>query len=354
MHYNQRLKVAAILSLTIHLLMLYLFSNINHDKQPADIWRDDPIVLNLQPESEMYSRSLVDPSIQTTPPDETNNIAEFDARAADLVLQNGEHEGPLVLEEAEHEMTALPGLPPAPPPTAIPQDIPTVELSQPSAEPIHEPTQDASPAPEIDVAPEPVEIPQESAPVREESPVMSTPPPAVVPETTPPAPMPDPASVPVQEPESETTVEQTESVTLPDSFQVAQAAPMPELPQPGHSRGRLDNAVRNEGFTNFDAIQDELAPYLREIRRQVERRWNEALLTRYSGTSPTVATVDCAIATDGTLVFVEIIGEPRDRVYASLCRDAIQRAAPFKPFPFEVPDIYRGQNLEIRWTFNFL
>jgi len=78
------------------------------------------------------------------------------------------------------------------------------------------------------------------------------------------------------------------------------------------------------------------------------------LLTRYSGTSPTEVVIDCAIAPDGTLARVEIVGEPKDRVYAALCKDAVEKAGPFKPFPFTVPDMYRNRNLEIRWTFSFL
>jgi hypothetical protein len=40
--------------------------------------------------------------------------------------------------------------------------------------------------------------------------------------------------------------------------------------------------------------------------------------------------------------------------YAPLCREAIEKAAPFSAFPFKVPEIYRDENLEIRWTFSFL
>jgi hypothetical protein len=86
----------------------------------------------------------------------------------------------------------------------------------------------------------------------------------------------------------------------------------------------------------------------------VELRWNEALLTRYFGTNPTVAEVRCEIASDGRLVRTEIVGSPRDVVFAGLCQHAIQRAAPFGAFPFAVPPEYQNQNLEIHWTFNFL
>jgi hypothetical protein len=112
--------------------------------------------------------------------------------------------------------------------------------------------------------------------------------------------------------------------------------------------------VKQKGFAGHEALQDELAPYLREVRARVERRWNEALLTRYRGTNPTRAVVDCVIAPDGSLVAATIVDAGPDRLYAALCREAIERAAPFGAFPFQVPDIYRSSNLEIRWTFSFL
>lgn len=66
------------------------------------------------------------------------------------------------------------------------------------------------------------------------------------------------------------------------------------------------------------------------------------------------AVIDCEINAEGELVSVNVVGTDNDKLYSALCRDAVQRAGPFGPFPFEVPDIYRGKNLEIRWTFSFL
>ena len=40
--------------------------------------------------------------------------------------------------------------------------------------------------------------------------------------------------------------------------------------------------------------------------------------------------------------------------YAVLCRQAVEMAAPFGPFPFDVPEIYRNHNLEITWKFSYL
>ncbi|HDP34757.1 MAG TPA: hypothetical protein ENN29_06550 [Candidatus Hydrogenedentes bacterium] len=123
---------------------------------------------------------------------------------------------------------------------------------------------------------------------------------------------------------------------------------------PADLRARPRGRTVTRGLTNFEALRHEIAPYLKYLRDKVEQCWMEALLMRYTGTSPARAEVFCAIAPDGTLAEARIVGMTDDPIFAGLCRDAIERAAPFKPFPFETPDIYRNQNLEINWHFSFL
>ncbi len=124
--------------------------------------------------------------------------------------------------------------------------------------------------------------------------------------------------------------------------------------RPGQTRGRAEGGVKNIGFVGFEAMKDELAPYLKVLRNRVERRWQTAIVMRYSGTTPTQAVVDCAIRPDGTLAFAAVVEPGSSASFAPLCQQAIRNAAPFPPFPFEVPEIYRNENLEIRWTFSFL
>lgn len=119
-------------------------------------------------------------------------------------------------------------------------------------------------------------------------------------------------------------------------------------------QGKIYNQVKKEGMLGFEALQDQLAPYLKEIQRKVEKYWLHYLLTRYSGTKPTDVTIDCEISSEGKIVRIDIIGEPEDPLFAGICKQALQKSAPFSPFPFQVPDIYMNRNLQIRWTFNFL
>ena len=170
---------------------------------------------------------------------------------------------------------------------------------------------------------------------------------------------------------NEAPEKQREETQLPrpgsEPLQVAQAEP-PVLP-PGRPQGRVDGGVHSKGFTGFEAMEDEIAPYLKEVRARVERNWRAALQLRYSGTTPTKAVLECSIRPDGMLLHVRIVeagvpttGDSTSAVspsgvsptYAPLCKEAIERAAPFPAFPFKIPEMYRERSLQIRWTFSFL
>lgn len=129
--------------------------------------------------------------------------------------------------------------------------------------------------------------------------------------------------------------------------------PVLELPQ-GRTRGRKRGGVEKIGLLNFEALQDEIAPYLKVVRNRVERRWRQAILLRFSGATRRKAVLDCAIAPDGRIVEVTIFESGGSGTYAEMCRQAVLAAGPFPPFPFEVPPGYRTKNIEIRWTFSYL
>jgi hypothetical protein len=302
MSYAQRMTIAGVCSVLLHGLLLTAGGGRYAGFGPSTPVAPEPIVLNLQPRTP-EPRQLVD--VQTPadePVEPTDLIAEMSSKASDQQLSQGERPGPKFDHVDEFDTLAAPPAPPVPKPSA--QPVPKTAKAVDNEKKTARASDKKVSAP---IKAEPAETPQES-----------------------------------QTPE-------------PERFDVARAMPpaAPALPK-GVSKGRLLNEVKREGFTNFEAIQDEIAPYLREIRNRVEKRWIEGLVTRYSGTQPTKAVIDCQISPDGRLVSAEIVGVPEDPLYAALCQRALQRAAPFGPFPFQVPDVYRNQNLEIRWTFSFL
>jgi len=319
MTYAQRLKMAWIGSVMLHTAVLISLSEWRTGTSVGPALRPEPIVLNLRPPEPLPVRQLVDtPVAAEETPDQTDLISDRNAIATDDTVQSGQDPGPR--PEAPDELDVLASRPAMPleplfrpPPALSAQDGP--DLSEA-----------ARPAPELEeldaapVAPPTILVEAKPAPAQSE-PVAEAPPERFeVAELTPP-PAPDP---------------------------VAEQA----LPRP--SKGRLHDLVKKEGLTSYEALQDQIAPYLQEVRRHVERQWNAALLTRYSGTSPREVVIDCAIRPDGELAYVRIVGPQSDRIYAALCKDAIEKAAPFRPFPFRVPEMYRSRNLEIRWTFSFL
>jgi hypothetical protein len=269
----------------------------------------EPIVLDLQPEARPEPsppQQLVDVAVPAeAPPQVTEHIAVENAEAMDLALRDADRPAPALEQD---EFDALP--------------------------------QVASPAPQESAVEPPSKETEDEAETEKEAkseakkPIKAAETPAkeVLPEAAEAPPAPKAPEAPIK---------------------IAQAQPLlAQRPEKGKTRER--GGVSKQGQTNFDAIQSEIAPYLKHVRERVEQQWNQMLYTRYSGSSPVKAVIDCAINAQGELVSVNVVGTDNDKLYSALCRDAVQRAGPFGPFPFEVPDIYQGKNLEIRWTFSFL
>lgn len=312
MSYSQRLLFAATFSLLAHIAIVAALR-----REPATPFVPDdasPIMVQLREEPLRY----IDTAAPTeTPPEDAAFIAVEDARAMDRVdaveEEDAPDEGPT--PETPDTIDVLP----RPEQTPEPEPIP---VSEPEPEPTPEPAQitaptptPASPAEDEEVPAPPEELPERMEIARA-----------------------DPAPLPPEE--------------RPLTAEPSEARPTPEPPRDLRARPR--GRTVTHGMTNFEALRHEIAPYLKHIRDKVEKRWIEALLMRYTGTSPTRAEVFCAIAPDGTLVEVRVVGMADDAIFAAICREAIERAAPFDPFPFETPDIYRNKNLEINWHFNFL
>jgi len=250
-------------------------------------------------------RNLVDavnPSPE--PPAPTPNVAEQDSRAQDLSDAAGAPDRPHVEQEAEQDTPPAAPHPPAPAVAPAPETAKPKKSEKEKKKDTKE-QKEAAPS----AAPPDINV-------------------AAPPDTG--------------EPES------------PPSDTPQAAQPLPESERARDARGRVGGGVTNMGFLGYEALRSEVAPYLKEVRKRVERNWYAALQMRYQGTTPTRAVVECAIAADGRLIHATILEPGESATYAPLCREAIERAGPFPPFPFEVPHMYRDKNLVIRWTFDFL
>lgn len=340
-----------VLSILVHLLFGAALGAVLA-RRPPITFGDGPLVAPMvltlkqaakpKPEAERVIQMVESPVEAEAPPDITDLISDVNSRAADETPTVGQAPGPtpeviddlatLAARPMPHESPA----PPAPP------------AAQPQIEASFEPL-----APTKPLEPPVVEKPVSKTSRRKTVPAVREP---VASEGTP---KPAKEEVPAdsaKQPGTSTQPAEARSGEDLEPFRVAKADTRPLAPEglQDKTRGKVGDAKLGEGFTSFDAIRDQIAPYLKLIKTHVERRWNEEIITRYNGHMPTEATVDCSISAAGKVISVQVVGAPKDRLFAALCKRAIERAGPFGPFPFEVPEMYRSKNLEIRWTFSFL
>lgn len=356
MLYLERLKYSAAASVLVHLVVLlsagYQMTSNSVGVTPSA----EPIVLNLTPrvepekvveeeeETQRLSR-LIDPGAATNEAiNETDLISSQDSKAQSSAASEGDPDKPAVdrIDDFD-EIGRQPTVQPQPEPTAlIPQP--------PRPEPVVEPAPELEPAePEAEPAlePEPMPEPAEEAPDEQGALEVASEPRESEPVET------EPAPEPTEQPEPDRPQD------APEAMQMAQAQPESEpAPPPVQelraTRGREDGGAEPGGFTSFEAKQHELGAYMLEVRTHVEREWRTALATRYPGVGPARALLDCSIRPDGTLEYVRIADGGNSPGFATLCKAAVERASrQFPPFPFEVPEIYRSKNLEVRWLFQY-
>jgi len=306
MTYRQRLILSAVCSAALHLAVLAPGGCQSKTQGLVLSW-NEPIVLELQPEPATPpappTHQLVDVLVPANPTDLVNStelIAEQSSKAADQVDAAGDRDN---------------GAPRVENVTGFDQVV------------IRAPVPAAAPAPRR--VREPVQPPD----LRREKVAAAEP----------------------EKAESEVLLQdQQGKEDKPAAQPETQPETGPPLLAPQVSRGRVEGGVKRTGLMSFEAMESEIAPYLKVIRQRVERNWRTALHTRYSGTARPRAVLDCAIAPDGHIIEVAIIEPGESATFAPLCKQAIENAGPFDPFPFEVPEVYRSKNLEIRWTFSFL
>ncbi len=309
--YRKRIKFALIVSLVIHLLVIFAAGvHLSRTQIGTAAVSRKPIVLNLQKPKPKQVRKLVDSHTESEEAiEETDLISDMNSKAQDMSDVDSGKPTPLVEEFDDFERLASlprpkPAAQPKPPPQPRqPDQKEQVESRKAPKE--HELKTTAMLNKPLEEKPKPVEKKMAKMEAIEE----------IKPEEEP---------APPEEPHNNIT----------------------QAPKGG--------GVVAKGFAGFEALKHELAPYMKNIRNRVEVRWRTLLEMRYSGVTTTTAVIDCAINPDGELVSVTIIEMGDSVSFAPLCKEAIEQAKPFGPFPFDVPDIYRTKNLEIRWSFNFM
>ncbi len=285
-------------------------------------------------------KRLVDPG---APADvtgqDTDLISSAASRAQDTSDQQGDPERPAAQQIDDFDQLGANASPPAPP---------APEMTPPAAQ--------KEPVPE-EAAAESAPLPAEPKPVAEPEPVAKN---AGKPAPEQSEPARRDATPEFAPPEKSAQEIAAREVTKPrpelEPFKVAQATPPPPIPtqELRAEKGREGGGAETSGFTSFEANKHALGEYMLGVRNRVERQWRTALHLRYAGASRTDAVIHCVIRPDGTIESVSIVDAGGSLTYAVMCREAVEMAGPFGPFPFDVPEIFRTDNLEINWKFSYL
>jgi hypothetical protein len=341
MNYRNRITIALVLSLALNGLLVALpwprtASTIEAARPP--------LIFTVSPPEPESPRPRPIPRVVETipsePPDtETALLSDADSVVRGESGQDEDAPSPL-LDQLDAALSLprpaiAPPVEPAPPATPAP---PT------EARPPSPPA--AEPAPKLPLPPAPDEMrapqnPAEDAP-REESSIQVARAAAL-----PAPPAPDAA---------EEAPLSRHAPSVPPSDRAARPpAPLPAEPQvPEAGRSDLAGVTIEGGYASFSALRDEVAAYILYLKPLIRQEWLTLLLTRYSGVSPTEAMVRVGITPSGEIALLEIVGAPSDRIFATLCKESIRKAGPFRPFPFKVPPEFQDENLLIRWNFRFL
>ena len=344
MSYHARIQLAAIASMAFHVAFVVAFGTFP-GKAALDVFTDDdPFVMNLQAPEERATRRLVETGAPTAePPADTDLISAENTQAQSPEDVAGDTSQAGIKEESDFDRLAK--LPPAEPVESTPP---------PRPEPVEEKplTPESSEAPASEPQTEAVEESPTELPVSDS---------ILVAEGSEPDTQDEAEAVaekePVEVPPEEEHVSDPEPPVekLPERFDVAKAPPVPPSTDdfPQESQSRKSKGASAKGPLSFAANEHELARYMDHVQSRVELVWRSVLRFRYTGTNQASAVLECSIRPSGRIASVKIANAGESAIYAALCKEAIEKAGPFRPFPFEVPEMYRSENLQVSWTFTF-
>ena len=324
MAYWSRIRWAALFSLLAHAVFLGGSGLFHSSTAPVRIARAEPIVLNLEAPERQTQKRLVESHVaaREDPDPSSDLISDVDSLAQDRNSVEGDRNQPFVEEVSDFD-----------------------DLGAQTVDPFAETLENIAlvERPSILDPPENTQAEQRTAPDPTIEELEDLEEAFAVVEAR------------VEDDELTDTEDAPSSDNEPDRLEaVIQETPVPPEILAGTTRGRIAGGVKATGLASFEAHRHALGAYMLEVRRRVDRAWRSALMLKYSGSTPAAALLDCAIDPRGKLVFSIVIDPGDSATFALLCKEALKRAGPFPPFPFEVPAIFRSKNLEIRWRFTFM
>ncbi|MFP6583927.1 MAG: hypothetical protein VCD00_15415 [Candidatus Hydrogenedentota bacterium] len=358
MTYSRRVLMTTVISIVVHIAMLWMAqSRVEAKPKPMAQAQPAPLVFRLEQAPEPEPDPEAEPErvkriIETPDPTDeevadTDLISDQNSKARDESDETGERVAPV--SEVIDDFDAIEHVPTEP----ILQTPTIVELPPEPAN-VEQPTEEIV-ALEEPVAPveEALDEVNEAAPEPEGQDVIET----VLAELE---------EMVAQENEDNSDAEEPIEPVEPEEepgerFQVARAT-APEVPPPPRvieqslraGRTREGGGASESGVINFEAKSHELGEFMLQVRKRVEFEWHSAIRMRYPSVRRVEAIILCSIRPDGMIESVEIIDPGTSMTFAILCRESIRDAAPFPELGFEVPEIYRSRNVDIRWRFSYM
>jgi hypothetical protein len=95
-----------------------------------------------------------------------------------------------------------------------------------------------------------------------------------------------------------------------------------------------------------------IADYDANLRKLIDKRWRELIAKNSDPPRAGTVVVDFGLIIDGSVAGCRVtkndVGE-----WGRLCREAIEQAAPFGPWPPEMRRLFGADYRDIRFTFNY-
>jgi len=129
------------------------------------------------------------------------------------------------------------------------------------------------------------------------------------------------------------------------------ATPGAVLPDALTRQERL--SVDRFGIAAFDVSESAWGPYVKEVRERIGREWLGIVRRRFAGERMGRVTIRFDILADGRVTGVETEENTAGAMPAGWCVEAIERAAPFAPFPDSLRSQYHRDRKTIHFTFHY-
>ncbi len=129
-------------------------------------------------------------------------------------------------------------------------------------------------------------------------------------------------------------------------------APPPADREVMAAKSKLDGGVSRIGATAFNSAESPFASYDKKIIGKISGNWHYLLENRFYGETTGQVEISFRLLASGRISGIQITRNSANAVLAGWCIQAIERSAPFAPFPDSLRALV-GDSREASITFNY-